>query len=77
MLPGTESRGLEQFWQISKTRRGVSLALDLNLLLQIDHSNARRLWLELSLTRRRNTDGWRFATPAANSTGILPDPARG
>ena len=55
----------------------VTRALDRNLLLQIGHSLAGRLWLEISLTRQRKADGWSFATPAANSTGILPDPQGG
>lgn len=47
-------------------------------LLQIGLiSLAGRLWLEISLTRQRKADGWSFATPAANSTGILPDPQGG
>ena len=57
--------------------RDASPTLDFQPLLQIDHSHARRHCLERSLTRWRNADGWRFATPAANSTGLLPDPAMG
>jgi hypothetical protein len=55
----------------------ASRTLDRSLLLQIGRSIARQHWLEIYLTRQRNTDGRSLATAAANSTGNLPDPQAG
>ena len=55
----------------------ITQALDRGLLLQIGHSIARQLWLEINSSRQRNADGRSLATALANSTGFLPDPLKG